>query len=62
MKKIITLVFCATFIVGCGKIDQRIAAYTGKPADVCVNGVLYYQFTTGAAVAYNKDGTVKSCQ
>lgn len=60
--KYVIVGLCAMFIVGCGKIDRTIAAYTGKPANVCVSGVLYYQFTTGAAVAYNKDGTVKVCQ
>jgi len=46
---------------GCGVADRMIGSATGF-ARTCVDGVLYYQFTSGAAVAYSPDGKVKACK
>ena len=45
---------------GCGYIERQIGALTGK-STICHEGVEYLQFTSGASVAYNRDGTVKHC-
>ena len=47
---------------GCGWFDRKLAAATGGATQTCVDGVLYLQFTSGATVAYNKDGTIKTCE
>lgn len=46
---------------GCGRLDRKIAGLTGKGAEVCVDGVLYLQFTSGVTVKYKPDGTVATC-
>ena len=45
---------------GCGKFDRGVAKITGS-AEVCVDGVRYLQFTSGASVKYNRDGTIATC-
>ena len=47
-------------LAGCGKLDRGVAKLTGS-AQVCVDGVLYIQFTSGASVKYNRDGTIATC-
>ena len=47
-------------LAGCGKFDRGVAKITGS-AQVCVDGVLYLQFTSGASVKYNRDGTIATC-
>jgi len=52
----------ATFsLIGCGQIDKEMAKITGKGSSTCYKGVEYVQFTSGASVAYNTDGTIKLC-
>lgn len=60
MKKLIIL-SAVLMLSGCGKVDRMVAGWTGSASTSCESGVLYYQFTSGAAVAYNTDGTVKLC-
>lgn len=62
MKKILCLSILSLVLSGCGKIDREIAKVTGSGAKTCVDGVMYLQFTSGATVMYNKDGTIKLCQ
>jgi hypothetical protein len=50
----------ALSLSGCGKFDRGLAKITGS-AEVCVDGVLYLQFTSGATVKYNRDGTIATC-
>ena len=38
------------FLVGCGDWEQTVASVTGY-STICVNGVEYIQFTSGASVA-----------
>jgi hypothetical protein len=47
-------------VAGCGKFDRGVAKITGS-AQVCVDGVVYLQFTSGASVKYNRDGTIATC-
>jgi len=49
-------------VSGCGAIDRAIVTYTGDAVETCHKGVLYLQFTSGASVAYNQDGSVRTCR
>lgn len=61
MKNVVMILTACAFLTGCGWIDREVAKATGKASKTCMDGVLYYQFTSGAAVAYNKDGSIKVC-
>ncbi len=63
MKKIIVLLALAIALSGlggCGLVDRIDATWTGE-ATKCIGGVEYLQFRNGATVAYNADGTIKTC-
>jgi hypothetical protein len=60
IKLALLAVTVALCISGCGKFDRGVAKITGS-AEVCVDGVLYLQFTSGATVKYNRDGTIATC-
>ena len=62
MKKSLAIVPFLLFLVSCGHIDRELAQLTGDASSICQNGVLYYQFSSGAAVAYNTNGTIKLCK
>ena len=69
--KIVTLIaFLIVFFVMWAIVDimastgyghRKIAEYTGY-SRICVDGVEYLQFTSGASVAYNTDGRIKLCK
>lgn len=61
VKNIFIIVFICFGLVACGKTDQLVAHYTGY-SKVCVDGVQYIQFTSGASVQYDKDGKVVNCK
>lgn len=48
-------------MAGCGQIDRNLATWIGTPAEICVDGVLYLQFTSGASVKYDQAGNVATC-
>ena len=56
---LLTALLCVT---GCGKIDRTLAGWTGDASEVCVDGVLYLQFTSGVSVAYDASGNIKRCK
>jgi hypothetical protein len=58
--KIAMILSAAILLTGCGWVDQNVAKATGY-ARMCVDGVEYLQFTSGATVAYTRDGKVKTC-
>lgn len=58
--KTIALVLSLYFVSGCGWMSRKLAWWSDY-AEVCAGGVLYYQFTSGAAPAYTLDGKLKSC-
>lgn len=60
MKLTALTIFAALMVSGCGFVDRITATATGY-STVCVDGVEYLQFTSGASVSYTKDGKVKSC-
>jgi hypothetical protein len=55
------LVILGVLLAGCGRIDKIEAVITGY-AKNCIGGVLYYQFTSGAAPAYTIDGKLVACR
>lgn len=62
MKMIFVILTICILITGCGKTDRWVAGVTGNASKTCVDGVEYLQFTSGASVAYNADGTIKTCE
>ena len=48
-------------MVSTGTGHRKIAEYTGH-SKICVDGVEYLQFTSGASVAYTSDGKIKACK
>lgn len=62
MTKTILILSTVLVLGGCGWFDRQVASVVGGATKTCMSGVLYYQFTSGAAVAYNPDGTVKTCK
>lgn len=63
--KSITFVFAiltATLLVaGCGQFERNVAKWTGY-SKICVEGVRYLQFTSGASVQYSPDGKIVTCE
>ena len=54
------ILLIASMLTGCGWVDRLTATATGHAA-VCVDGVEYLQFSSGATVAYTRDGKIKTC-
>lgn len=61
MKRVILGLMLAVMMTGCGKADRQIASITGY-SEICIGGVVYYQFTSGASVGYRTDGGIKLCR
>jgi hypothetical protein len=57
-KLLIALTF---LLMGCGTLSRGCAKYFGSD-EVCIDGVKYIQFTSGASVKYNPDGTIATCK
>ena len=55
-----SMVLLVSGLAGCGKLDQLEAHYTGW-SEICVKGVQYIQFTSGASVEYDQAGQVVKC-
>lgn len=45
---------------GCGWFERRVATWTGY-SRMCIEGVSYLQFTSGASAEYTRDGKIKNC-
>lgn len=58
--KIISLLFVAVLLSGCGVFDRMGAGLTGYTTS-CVDGVKYLQFPSGVTVKYNQNGTIATC-
>jgi len=39
-----------------------MAKVTGAPSDVCHDGVVYSQFTSGVSVKLHQDGSIVTCK
>lgn len=51
---------CSGLLVGCGQVERTTAIWTGW-SRMCIAGVSYLQFTSGATVEYTPEGRVKTC-
>ena len=63
MNKLIlvaTLVLGGVTLAGCGWLDRRVASDTGY-SKICVDGVTYLQFTSGATVQVDRTGRPVPC-
>jgi len=58
--KIMILLLSFAFLGSCGLLDRKLAGYRGF-AEICVDGVSYLQFTSGASVKYTKEGRIATC-
>ena len=61
MKKIAFILATGLLFSGCGAIDREVSKVTGKGSETCQDGVIYLQFTSGATVKYNQDGSIATC-
>ncbi len=61
MKKAFLILVLLVSIKGCGYLDRASTTLTGNASKVCIDGVEYLQFTSGASVAYTPEGRVKTC-
>jgi hypothetical protein len=60
MGRLMIAIVLACLLAGCGKAGRLEAKLTGY-SERCIDGVVYLQFTSGATVKYNTDGTVTTC-
>lgn len=58
--KYVILAIATLSLTACGKVDRTIAHYTGY-SKICVDGVQYIQFTSGAAVQVDATGKPVTC-
>jgi len=61
IRTVVAAVGAVLLVTGCGRLDRWFAGVTGGASESCMRGVLYYQFTSGAAPAYKPDGTLITC-
>ena len=54
------LVVSGGLYLSSGVFARKLADLTGH-ATVCVDGVNYVQFSSGASVKYNVNGTISTC-
>lgn len=59
MKLLLITLFTVT-LMGCGQTDRIIAKWTGYQK-VCVEGISYIQFTSGATLQVNQSGLPVTC-
>ena len=60
--KYVGIAIIMALLTGCGQIDRGLAKLTGGGSKTCIDGVMYLQFTSGATVMYNTDGSIKLCK
>lgn len=61
MIKQFIAITAALLLAGCGKIDQMTAQFTGY-STLCIVGVTYIQFTSGATPMIDKTGKPVECK
>ena len=54
------LVMASAFVTGCGACSRVVATYSGYDK-MCVDGVSYIQFTSGATVQVDLEGKPVRC-
>lgn len=61
MTKTMLMIIYMFILCSCEQINRSCAQWEGHSYE-CVDGVQYIQFPSGASVAYNKNGTIRSCK
>jgi uncharacterized protein YceK len=61
MKKMLIVLLGLALLMGCGKVERFTASWTGY-SEMCISGVTYIQFTSGASVKYLPDGKIATCK
>lgn len=46
---------------GCGYVDRGLSYVTGSGSETCQDGVMYLQFSSGATVKYEQNGSIATC-
>jgi len=59
--KYMILVLIVLSLTGCVIVERATARITGS-SKMCVEGVSYIQFTSGASVQYGTDGKIVLCK
>lgn len=59
MKKLFVLPAIIA-LAGCGSMERATAKWTGY-SEICVDGVTYIQFTSGATVKVDREGKPVAC-
>lgn len=59
--KALSALTACLLLAGCTGDIQRYSAKWNGHAEICVNGVGYLQFPTGASVKYRADGSIERC-
>ena len=60
MKKIF-IAMCLVLLAGCGAADRGEAYFTGY-SELCVDGVTYLQFASGATIKVDLNGKPVACK
>lgn len=61
VRAFLILAFLAFGSTSCGGFARMVGVVTGW-SRICVGGVSYLQFASGASVEYTQDGKVKTCK
>lgn len=61
MIRILTTLTLALTLTACGQVDRATAQLVGY-SKVCVDGITYLQFTSGATVQVNAQGLPVACR
>ena len=62
MKTTLLILVAALSLTACGQVDKVVAKVTGGGVEVCQDGVVYLQFTSGVTVKYTPDGKIATCK
>jgi hypothetical protein len=60
--KYVILSLLVLSLTGCGWFERKVVANFTGYGKMCVDGVQYLQFASGATVQYDKDGKVVLCK
>ncbi len=58
--KLVAILLLSVSVTSCGWFERKLAVYTGY-SKMCVDGVSYLQFSSGASVQYDITGKIVPC-
>lgn len=59
--KVCMFIMFVLLVTSCGYFSRFVGAITGT-SRICVEGVSYLQFTSGASVEYTTEGKIQTCK